>query len=100
MIERDAPDVDAADGDFTAALGQLVQAVEQIRQRALAAAGGTEDAERRAGLDFEVDVVQNLAGGAVLEVDVFEFDVAVHWRRDRVFRVALRLGVENLKQAL
>ena len=100
MREGDVPDVHAADCDRAGALRQFVEPVEQIGQRAFAAAGRAENAERRAGRNREADVVQDFAGRAVGEIDIFKRNVAVHRRLHRVFGVALRLGVENLEKAL
>ena len=60
-------------------LGGLVEAGDQLHQRALGAAGGADDAHRLAAFDVEVDVLQvvGLAVGVVLEPHVVKVDGAV-----------------------
>ena len=94
---RDVAEVDAVDRD--AALGRVVEAGDQLRDRRLAGAGVADERDGRPGRDVEVDAVQHLGAGAVGEVDVVEADVAADLGRARSRRRLvghLRLLVEHL----
>src|SRR5256885_7335956 len=52
-----------AAGDAVAARGRMVQAAEDVHQRGLAGARGADDGHHLAGLDGEVDVLEQGDGG-------------------------------------
>src|SRR5207249_3598861 len=94
-------DVVAVDQD--AAGGGVVEAGNEVDDRALAAAGRTEQPDRLARLDRKADAFQCLAFGAgEAEGDVFEDDLAAH--RDEVDGAGAigdaGFGVEDLEDAL
>ena len=71
----DAADVLAVDGDAPAA--DIVEAVQQPRQRALAGSGGTDHCHSLAGRHLEADAVQDRPGSLVAELDILEADHAL-----------------------
>ena len=76
--------VDAVD-QHAAAL-HVVEAVEQLDDRRLAGAGGTDDGDLLARLDDEGHVAQHPVLAAVGEPDVVELDAAAHARAARTRR--------------
>src|SRR5690606_36949070 len=71
--ERHVTDIDAIDRD--AAAGDVVEARQQRRDRGLAGTGRTDEGDRLARPDFEVDVPQHRAIRGVAEGDVLVADV-------------------------
>ena len=55
----------------------IVEPRQQLDERRLAAAVRADDGDRLAGSHFEVDAVQHLLVGMVVEVDVLERDALV-----------------------
>jgi hypothetical protein len=71
VLALDVADVDAV--DVERALGDVVEARDQVDERALAAAGAADDRGRPARRDVERDVVQDrVLGAGIAELDVPE----------------------------
>ena len=86
-VLRDVAEIVAVDRD--PALGRVVEAREELRDRRLAGACLADERDRRARRDVEVEPVQHLRElRPVPEADALEADVAVDPRQlDRVLRV-------------
>ena len=98
--EGQRPEVDTVDPDR--AFGGVVEAADQVHQRALARTRVADETDHLAGADVEVDVAQHGAV-AVAEADLAHLDVAGEGLRQR-HRVG-RLGdagdmVEDVEDAL
>ncbi len=99
-VLRELAQVLAVDGDRAA--GDVVEAVQQPRQRALARAAGADDGHRLAGGDLEADVVQDRPRRVVREAHVLEAHrAAVHVQHAGVGRVGdLAILLEQREHAL
>ena len=84
-------DIHSADFDGPAALGQFIQAVQQVHQRGFPAAGAAQDTEGAASLDRKGNVFQYRFRAFVIEIDMLKFKVAPHIRLQRIFTVLLLL---------
>ena len=97
--QRVVADVDAVDGD--AAFTDVVEARNQVGDRALAAAAHADEGHHLAGIDREVDVLEHRLD-AVAEADVLEDETSAH-RRQRTGAGPiddLGSGIEQLEDAL
>ena len=72
LVARHLAALDAVDAD--PALIDLVEPHEQVDQRGLAGAGRSDDGDRLAGFDDEVEVLDERDVGQVAERDVLELD--------------------------
>jgi len=91
-----AADIYTADDD--AALGRIVQAGQQLHQTGLGRAGAADNADRLAGADVEVNILQRLLAVLLVgKADMIELDRAVLDLHNRVLTI-LEVGllVQNL----
>src|SRR3954451_7253064 len=78
-----------------------VQAEEQLQQRRLAAARGPGDRDEAAGLDIEVDVLEDeLVGRAVAKTKVAHLDGAFHVQALGLRDVGFGNGGDDIRQAV
>ena len=77
---------DAVNGDVAAA--RVVEAHQEVDERGLAGAGGTDDGDLHTGFNFDGEMLDDWALRVIGEVDVMEFngafDVADHLGRFRI----------------
>jgi len=87
--------------DEDAAGGRIVETRHEVEDRALAGAGRTDERDRVALRNLDVDAVERRRTVAIMEVDILEADRAIlDVERFRVFgRRNARLDVENGKDA-
>ena len=78
FFDGERADIVAIDEDRAG--GDVVEAANQIHERALASAAGADEADHLAGLDREADIA-NDGACAVFERDVAEFDFAAQTAR-------------------
>src|SRR6185312_12524600 len=81
LIAPQSRDVDAVEGD--PALIQLVEAQDEVDERGLAGAGGTDDGNGVAGLGHQREVLDERLLRLISEGDSLELDAAPHRRRNR-----------------
>ena len=93
--------------DQHTAAGRIVEARDQIGQRALACAGASDQRDPIAAFNAQIDAFNDLAPGRTLtrritELDPFELDrTALHIERTRQRMVDnLRFDVEEVKDSL
>ena len=71
-LRRQVVDASAVEEDF--ALVGPVEGAEQVQQRALAGAGGADDAEELARLDLQIEAAQHFRLDGVLAVGLVQLD--------------------------
>ena len=74
--------------DFDRTLSDIIESGDQLDQRSLGRTGCTDDADRLAGPDIQIDIAQCVVPAVltVFEEDMIENDAAVLDFRDPVFR--------------
>ena len=92
------PDVVAGDGDGAAV--DIIEPHEQVDEGGLAAAGGPDDGDALAGLDVQVQVLDEGAVRQVAEGDILQLHMAVRLQHPGVFSFGhLVVCVQQLEDA-
>ena len=92
------PDVGAGHLDGTAV--HIIEAHEQVDEGGLAAAGGADDGDALAGLDVQVQALDEGAVRQVAEGDILQLHMAVRLQHPGVFGFGhLVVGVQQLEDA-
>ena len=92
------PDVVAGNGDGAAV--DIIEPHEQVDEGGLAAAGGADDGDALAGLDVQVQALDEGAVRQVAEGDILQFHMAVRLQHPGVFGFGhLVVGVQQLEDA-